>query len=46
MEACRREETDEASLKSLRRGWFLGSEEFKRELMERMEGRLAGVYRL
>ena len=40
MEARRREETDEESLKSLRRGWFLGSEEFKRELMERLEGRL------
>nr|WP_321349309.1 transposase [uncultured Methanoregula sp.] len=50
LEARRREETDPESLKSLRRGWFLGGEEFKRELMERMEGRLgehhAGELRL
>ena len=40
MEAGRAEAADEESLKAVRRGWCLGSEEFRRELLERMEGRL------
>jgi REP element-mobilizing transposase RayT len=40
MEARRLEESDEESLKGLRRGWCLGSEEFKREMLQRMDGRL------
>jgi putative transposase len=40
MEARRCEETDEEALKIFRRGWVLGSEEFRRELLEKMEGKL------
>ena len=40
MEARRAEAADEESIKAVRRGWCLGSEEFRRELLERMEGRL------
>lgn len=40
VEARRREQLDEDSLKSIRQGWCLGSEEFKREMLERMEGKL------
>ena len=40
MEARRAAETDAESLKALRRGWCLGSEEFRRERLEAMEGQL------
>jgi hypothetical protein len=40
MEARRREEADEEELKPLRRGWCLGSEHFRQEILERMEGKL------
>ena len=40
MERRRAEKTDPAALRSLRRGWCLGSESFRLELLERMEGRL------
>jgi hypothetical protein len=36
------EETDQETCKALRRGWFLGSESFKREALARMEGSLGG----
>ncbi len=42
MEARRREETDPEALKGLRRGWCMGSAEFKREMLRRMEGSLGG----
>ena len=40
MEARRLAESDEEEWKPLRRGWCLGSEEFKKEMLERAEGRL------
>ncbi len=40
MEARRLEETDEESLKVFRRGWCLGSEEFRKQVLEEMEGKL------
>jgi REP element-mobilizing transposase RayT len=40
MEARRLEETDPEALKVLRRGWCLGGEEFKRQMLEKMEGKL------
>ena len=40
MERRRREEADEREWKPLKRGWFLGSEEFRAKLLERMEPRL------
>jgi len=40
MERRRREEADERQWKPLKRGWFLGSEEFRAKLLERMEGQL------
>jgi hypothetical protein len=36
----RREEADEEEFKPLRRGWCLGSEHFRQEFHERMEGKL------
>lgn len=42
MEARRFEETDPEASKALRRGWFLGSDAFKREALARMEGSLGG----
>jgi REP element-mobilizing transposase RayT len=39
MEVCRAEETDETALQPLRRGWCLGSEVFKQEMLDHMEGR-------
>jgi len=42
MESGRFEETDLEACKALRRGWFLGSEAFKREMLSRMEGSLGG----
>lgn len=40
MEAQRLAETDEEALKVLRRGWCLGGREYKRQMLEAMEGRL------
>jgi hypothetical protein len=40
MEARRLEEVDEEELKPLRRGWCLGSEKFRQEMLERMDGKL------
>ena len=40
MEARRLEETDPEALKVLRRGWCLGSQEFKSQMLEKVEGRL------
>jgi REP element-mobilizing transposase RayT len=40
MERRRWEETDPEALKALRRGWCLGSEGFRREMLLRMEGKL------
>ncbi len=40
MEARRLEETDEAALKVLRRGWCCGGPEFKRQMLAMMEGKL------
>jgi putative transposase len=40
MERRREEETDPEALKGLRRGWCLGSEAFRRDLLARMEGNL------
>jgi hypothetical protein len=38
MERRRLEVIDEQSLKTLRRGWYLGSEQFKEQMLELMEG--------
>jgi len=40
MEARRLEEAGPESLKALRRGWYLGSEAFRQEMLESMEGKL------
>ena len=40
MEARRLEETDEAALKVFRRGWCHGSEAFRLEMLEKMDGKL------
>jgi hypothetical protein len=40
MEARRLEETDPKALKVLRRGWCLGSKQFKSQMLEKVEGRL------
>jgi REP element-mobilizing transposase RayT len=40
MEARRRQEMEEAEYEPLRRGWCLGEEAFRKEMLERMEGRL------
>jgi hypothetical protein len=40
MEARRGEETDEERLKMIRRGWCFGSNEFKEQMLELMEGKL------
>ncbi len=40
MESRRAQETDEDEWACVRRGWCLGSEGFRQELVERMEGRL------
>ena len=45
METRRLEETDPETFKALRRGWYLGSESFKREALARMEGSLGGAPR-
>ena len=40
MEARRFEANERAVLKFLRRGWFLGGEDFRKQLLERMDGQL------
>lgn len=40
MEARRAEDEDEPTLNAIRQSWFFGSEKFKRELLERMQGAL------
>jgi REP element-mobilizing transposase RayT len=40
MEARRLENGDEEGLKALRRGWCLGSEDFKNRMLEEMDGKL------
>jgi REP element-mobilizing transposase RayT len=40
MEARRSEPTDEKALQPLRRGWCLGSDAFKQQMLEQMEGRM------
>jgi REP element-mobilizing transposase RayT len=40
MEARRHEAMEEAEYEPLRRGWGLGGEAFRKEMLERMEGRL------
>src|ERR1035437_5069146 len=40
MELRRAAEEDEEALAPIRRGWCLGSEEFKRQMLERMDGQL------
>jgi hypothetical protein len=40
MEARRLEEEDEEALKALRRGWCLGSQEFRQKMLAMMEGKL------
>ena len=40
MEACRLAETDPEALEVFRRGWCCGGTEFKRQMLERMEGKL------
>jgi hypothetical protein len=40
MEARRRQEADDGEFEPLRRGWCLGGEGFRREMLERMEGKL------
>ena len=40
IEARRLEETDEAALKVFRRGWCLGSQEFRERMLQEIEGKL------
>jgi hypothetical protein len=40
MEERRHEKNDPEELKPLRRGWYLGSEQFRDEMLEQMEGKL------
>ncbi|HVM48033.1 MAG TPA: hypothetical protein VMU04_08400 [Candidatus Acidoferrum sp.] len=42
METRRQEETGPEALQALRCGWYLGSDAFKRQLLQRMEGSLGG----
>jgi hypothetical protein len=37
---ARRNLDDESELKALRRGWYFGGEEFRRELLEQMSGKM------
>src|SRR5258708_1384816 len=41
MEARRLEDADETGLETMRRGWGLGGEEFKKQMLERMEEQLS-----
>ncbi len=40
MQARRLEETDAEALQALRRGWYVGRETFRTQMLERMEGKL------
>jgi REP-associated tyrosine transposase len=40
MEAQRREADDEAGLRALRRGWCVGTDQFKNQMLEKIEGKL------
>jgi REP element-mobilizing transposase RayT len=40
MEARRLEETDDEALKTFRRGWCVGGDEFRKQMLEKMEGKL------
>jgi hypothetical protein len=40
LEARRKEKADEKAIRGLRRGWYLGSEEFRKQLVQKMEGKL------
>jgi hypothetical protein len=40
MEARRLEEADEEALQPQRHGWGLGGEQFRQEMLERMDGKL------
>jgi REP element-mobilizing transposase RayT len=40
MEKRRLEETDEAALKIMRRGWYIGGEEFRQRLLKQMERKI------
>ena len=40
MEARRLEQVDEGALKAFRRGWCLGGEAFRQQMLEQMEGKL------
>jgi len=44
MEARRQQEMDEAECETVRRGWCLGSEAFRQEMLERMEGQLGEAH--
>ena len=44
MKRRRLEALDEEALKPLRRGWYLGSEQFKEQMLELMEGKLGGSH--
>jgi hypothetical protein len=44
MERRRLEALDEEALKPLRRGWYLGSEQFKEQMLELMEGELGASH--
>jgi putative transposase len=40
MEAQRHQETDEEALRAMRRGWYLGSNNFREQLLQQMDGKL------
>ena len=40
MEQRRLEEADEAVLKTMRRGWYIGGEEFRQRLLKQMEAKM------
>ena len=44
MERRRLQALAEEALKPLRRGWYLGSEQFKEQMLELMEGKLGGSH--
>jgi len=46
MEGRRLEETDGPGLKELRRGWCLGSEGFKKQMLEQIEKRQCAAARM
>ena len=44
MEQRRAMEEEEAALAPIRRGWCLGGEQFKRQMLEHMDGQLEVVH--